>query len=208
MPGDDLPSVRYHGPHGLLLASLGTTEICRASGWMTVHAAAYVTQEGRCRLVLGRSGAGKSTRVIHAVLQGASFLGEDRVWLRGSDLQLMPRDDAIRLLPDACARLGLRQSLLQCRDPDGKVRISLATLGIAAARPRAVDDIELLVERGGEVAGETEGRLQLLQALWEAIGRPFMPQARPACEAAVSRLLSTPTIRVARAVRPPEVVVR
>jgi hypothetical protein len=70
---------RYHGRYELVeFAAL--TLLARARALVPLHAAAVVS-DGQCVLLLGDSGAGKSTFCLHAMYAGMQLLSEDSVFV-------------------------------------------------------------------------------------------------------------------------------
>ncbi len=198
--GDGPAQVRCGGPQAAALACVALTEVFRCAGWITLHAAGHATAQGRLRLSLGRSGAGKSWRALASARAGAAFVAEDRTWLREADQLLVPRDRRVRLLPDAAAHwLSPAQRAACVQDRDGKLRLPLELLGLRPAAPAPVAELEVLL---GACPGDpldlppperdTQRRLRVLQALWEAAGVPFTPPARAVTARAVQRLAVLP----------------
>lgn len=180
-------------------------EAYRVSGWLTVHGAAVVTDSGDYTLSLGRSGAGKSCLALQRGLAGSRFLGDDRIWLRATDGLMMARDRRVRLWGPMVDRIAPGRSGCFRLDDDGKHACSTAALGLETAPAGRVRRLEVLLgHRPGLPAGPAaaEGpagrRLQVLQALWEALGTPFIPQAQQITQAAVQRLSGLPARLLAR----------
>jgi hypothetical protein len=119
----------------------------RAQGLVPLHAAC-VGRGGRGILLLGSSGAGKSTVSLHCLLEGLDFLAEDSVLVDPSGLAtgvanfLHVRPDSLRFLEDAgmAARIrgspvirrrsGVEKFEIDLRHP--QYRLAAAPLRIAA----------------------------------------------------------------------------
>lgn len=191
--------VRCAGPDAAVLVLVAVTEIFRASGWLTVHASGYQSRNRFTTLCLGRSGAGKSVRAVLAAGRGNRFVGEDRVWLRASDMAVVCCDRRVRLLPRGAAVVPSLPSEGVNTDPDGKLRFPIDLLGLEPAVPAVLDEWEVLL---GELLqdplkshGEERKRdrqLLLSKAAWEAFGVPFLPAAKAHTARAIHQLMKIP----------------
>lgn len=192
-------ALRCWGPDAAMPLLLALTELFRADGWLTVHASAYQTDLGHTHVCLGRSGAGKSVRVLAQVAAGARFIGEDRLWLRASDMTVVPRDRRVRLLPRGAGVLPGLPLDRATRDADGKWRLPLDLLGLAPAQPGPLHALDVLLgQRDGDPlypaagTGAASRHLTVLQAVWEALGTPFLAAAQAHTSAVVQRLMKRP----------------
>lgn len=109
-------------------------------GYEPLHASAVEVESGQALLLMGASGAGKSSVALHLATAGAAFMTDDVSALElrdgavlihpGAALASVPADELSRLPPKATlrwARLG---------DQDGEVRVAIAG-GVREARPVA-----------------------------------------------------------------------
>lgn len=86
-----------HGPQRELLQSALVVAL-RQIGVFNLHAAA-VCHEGRALVVVGDSGAGKSTTTTALTSAGCRYLGDDGIWIRerASDVELLAHSPSFRL---------------------------------------------------------------------------------------------------------------
>jgi hypothetical protein len=131
------------------------TLAARTQGLVPLHAAC-VGRAGRGLLLMGSSGAGKSTVALHCLLQGLEFLAEDEVLVRpeqllatGASNFLHLRPDSLRLLDDqTLLALARKSPLIQRRNGARKLELNLRLLGRRLARsPLAIDGIVFLSDR-------------------------------------------------------------
>jgi hypothetical protein len=132
----------------------------RAQGLLPLHAAC-VGRAGRGLLLMGSSGAGKSTVALHCLLQGLEFLSEDAVLVRpeqllatGASNFLHLRRDSLRLLDDQALLALVRKSPLTQHYSGArnsgtqKFELNLRPLGRRlAGSPLAIDGIVFLSDR-------------------------------------------------------------
>jgi hypothetical protein len=112
----------------------------RVQGLVGLHAAC-VGRGGRGLLLMGVSGAGKSTAALHCLLHGLEFLSEDSVFVTPDSLLatgvpnfLHVRRDALRFVPDSCAGLIRRSPVIRRRSGVEKFEIDLRRPGFHLAR--------------------------------------------------------------------------
>jgi hypothetical protein len=82
--GSDMLKFPYHTRYELIEFTVFTLA-ARAQGLVPLHAAC-VGRGGRGLLLMGASGAGKSTVALHALLRGFDFLAEDSVFIAPATL--------------------------------------------------------------------------------------------------------------------------
>jgi hypothetical protein len=111
----------------------------RAQGLMPLHAAA-VGYRGRGLLLMGDSGAGKSTMALHCVLQGLEIVSEDGVFVTpallatGSASFLHLRSSGLRLLQSRQGLRRIRRSpIIRRRSGEKKFEVDLRTSGYRLA---------------------------------------------------------------------------
>ena len=100
----------YHVRYELIEFAVFTLA-ARAQGLVPLHAAC-VGRGRRGLLLMGASGAGKSTAALHCLLRGMEFLSEDSVFVAPASMLatgvanfLHVQPDALRFVPDAAAAL-------------------------------------------------------------------------------------------------------
>jgi hypothetical protein len=103
----------------------------RAQGFVPLHAAC-VGRRGRGLLLIGASGAGKSTATLQWLACGGEFVSEDSVFVTPDSLRatgianfLHVRRDAIRFVPGSLARLIRRSPVIRRRSGVEKFEIDL-----------------------------------------------------------------------------------
>ena len=112
----------------------------RAQRLVPLHAAC-VGQRGAGLLLIGESGAGKSTIALHSLLAGLEFLAEDSVLVEPARLRatgvanfLHVRRDSLRFLPEAIARRLRGAPRIRRRSGVEKLEIDLRRGGYRLAR--------------------------------------------------------------------------
>jgi hypothetical protein len=131
-----------------------------AEGGSVLLPAAGIVRDGRADLLIGRSGSGKSSLSVRALMAGLPMLGDDQVHIAGNGLcTRFPRrirvyDDLVRTAPLAARRLpsGLRLQLglrsIARRLTWGSVRpsarVDAAQIGGRLAVPTALGRVVLL----------------------------------------------------------------
>lgn len=147
----------------------------RCQGLVPLHAAC-VGRDGRGVLLLGESGAGKSTVALHGLLQGLDFLSEDAVFVQPEGMTatgvanfLHVRPDALDGIDDAAARAwisaapmiqrrsGVRKFEADLRHAPPGIRLARAPLALAgtvilSAQSAAGPDARLAPVDGASVA--------------------------------------------------------
>ena len=120
----------YHVRYELLEFSVFTLA-SRVLGLVPLHAAC-IGRGGRGLLLMGDSGAGKTTAAMHCLLRGLDFLSEDSVFVAADSLLatgvanfLHPRRDALRFVPDAAAALIQRAPVIKRRSGVEKFELDL-----------------------------------------------------------------------------------
>jgi hypothetical protein len=162
----ELLRYRYHIRYELLEFAVYVLA-ARTQGLVPLHAGCL----GRARegvLLVGPSGGGKSTLVLHALLRGLELLAEDSVLIDPLGLRATGiasfvhlREDALRFLSGTERRTLLRNStFIRRRSGVRKLEIDVRSIGYRLARPplriravvflskRAAKESELLVPLG------------------------------------------------------------
>jgi hypothetical protein len=120
----------YHVRYELIEFTVFTLA-ARAQGLMPLHAAC-VGRGDRGLLLMGQSGAGKSTAALQCLLRGLEFLSEDSVFVDPRSMLatgvanfLHVRRDALRFVPDATAALIRRSPTIRRRSGVEKFEVDL-----------------------------------------------------------------------------------
>jgi hypothetical protein len=120
----------YHVRYELLEFSVFTLA-ARVQGLAGLHAAC-VGRGGRGVLLMGASGAGKSTAALHCLLRGLEFLSEDSVFVAPDSLLatgvanfIHMRRDGLKLVPEESAALIRRSPVIKRRSGVEKFEIDL-----------------------------------------------------------------------------------
>lgn len=196
LPAEGVPcTIAYWGDDPRLALWVALIEVFRAAGWLCLHASAAVDANGVAYLTLGRSGAGKSCRLIERMAKGGQPLAEDRVWLGVADLTLVARDEHVRLHANALDLFECVDRRLALRDSDGKWRLPWQALGQKPAMPAAAQRLEVVLAPSQAVF---DHRMTVAQAIWESVGLPFTSQARAQVQRGVAQLLSLPMVVIQR----------
>jgi hypothetical protein len=168
------------------------TLAARTQGLAALHAAC-VGKGGRGVLLMGASGAGKSTVALHCLLRGLDFLSEDAVFVQSSTMLatgapnfMHVRSDSLRWLGRSRAATAIRRSpVIRRRSGVRKFELDLRRGGFRLAR--APLKLEAIVFLSARTAGKGPllrpleradmlARLELAQAY--AAGQPEWPAFR------------------------------
>jgi len=129
----------YHARYELIEFAVFTLA-ARAQGLVPLHAAC-VGEDGRGLLLMGESGAGKSTTSLHCLLQGLEFVTEDSAFVTADTLLatgvpnfLHVRRDVLRFVPAACVAMIRRSALIRRRSGVQKFEVDLRATGFRLAR--------------------------------------------------------------------------
>jgi hypothetical protein len=116
------------------LFTLCLTEMLRARGLYFLHAGA-VEANGRCLLIVGTSGVGKSTMTTALARLGLPLLSDDTVFLDaiGDELLIQPWPDELDLSTRSVAMLGLGDSSLTRLPGIEKWQLAPREAGLAVA---------------------------------------------------------------------------
>lgn len=87
------------------LLFLAIVEALRASGLVSLHAAAAATPDGQVTAFLGPSGRGKTSTLLRAVEAGWAPVSEDILWLEPDTARVYGGEKGVRLLPEVLATL-------------------------------------------------------------------------------------------------------
>ena len=181
----------YHTRYELIEFAVYTLA-ARTQGLAALHAAC-VGRDGRGVLLMGASGAGKSTVALHCLLRGLDFLSEDAVFVQpgtmlatGAANFLHVRSESLRWLGRTRAAAAIRRSpVIRRRSGVRKFEVDLRRGGFTLARaPLKLGSIVFLAARGAgrgpllrPLAGaELAARLESAQAY--AAGQPAWPAFR------------------------------
>jgi hypothetical protein len=158
---------RYHVRYELIEFAVFTLAT-RAQGLVPLHAAC-VGRDGRGLLLMGASGAGKSTTSLLSLLHGLEFLSEDSVFVAPDTLLatgvanfLHVTRDALRFVPDSSAAQIRRSPVIRRRSGVEKFEIDLRRPEFRLA-PRPLRIVGSIF-----MTAETAGRRPLLAPLRRA----------------------------------------
>jgi len=126
----DMLRFPYHTRYELIEFAVFTLA-ARAQGLMPLHGAC-VGQDGRGLLLLGDSGAGKSTASLHCLLRGMDFLAEDSIFVTPDTMLatgianfLHVRCDSLPSLPASSASVIRRSPIIRRRSGVEKFEVDL-----------------------------------------------------------------------------------
>ena len=129
----------YHARYELLEFAVFTLA-ARRRGLIPLHAAC-IGERGRGLLLMGDSGAGKSTATLHALLQGLEFLSEDSLFVEPRTLRAIAvpnfmhiRCDSLHTLPKSAASRIARSPVITRRSGVRKYEIDLRRQPFRIAR--------------------------------------------------------------------------
>jgi len=146
----------YHLRYELIEFSVATLA-ARVQGLMPLHAACF-GRTGCGLLLIGASGAGKTTLSLHALLAGLEFVAEDSLFVAPDTLLatgaanfLHLRRDALRFLPRGIVGRIVRAPVITRRGGARKFELDLRTAGfaLAAAPLRIVATVFLTARAAG-----------------------------------------------------------
>jgi hypothetical protein len=110
------------------------------TAWTPIHAAA-VAREGKAVLIVGQSGAGKTSIAMTCVLQGWDYLGDDAVLVRAHPARVGALYNSARLRADTFARFPeIMKGCLAVSDDAGEQK---AEVDMRLFRPCPVAEAEL-----------------------------------------------------------------
>jgi hypothetical protein len=168
---------------------LGIVEALRALGWVPLHGAALIEADSAV-FYTAKSGTGKTTTMLSALLAGQRPVTEDTAILDARSGMLYGLDRGLNLLPDTYQRF--KQALPEPSHLDpvtGKRFIPFAALGHALKPARLRRVVQLSRDLSQPSQWSTLSPVQASLALWEATGVPLIPQSQVRTNAALSALL-------------------
>lgn len=205
----DLLRFPYHLRYELIEFAVFTLA-ARVQGLMPLHAAC-VGRGRRGLLLIGESGAGKSTAVLHCALRGLDLVAEDSLFVAPRSLLatgvanfLHVRRESLRFLPPAEASLIRRAPIIRRRSGVRKFEIDLRQRRFRLApRPLAIDGLVALSARG---AGR--GPLLVPISSREALERLRLSQpyaaSQPGWRTFAQRMRTVPAFELRRGRHPRE----
>jgi hypothetical protein len=181
----------YHTRYELIEFAVYTLA-ARTQGLAALHAAC-VGKGGRGVLLMGASGAGKSTVALHCLLRGLDFLSEDAVFVQPSTMLATGAPNVLHVRSDSLSGLGRtraatairRSPVIRRRSGVRKFEVDLRRGGFRLARaPLALQAIVFLSARSAGKGpllrplgrADVLARLELAQAY--AAGQPEWPAFR------------------------------
>jgi hypothetical protein len=203
----DLLAFPYHVRYELIEMAVFTLA-ARVQGLLPLHAAC-IAHHRRGLLLVGASGAGKSTAVLHAALAGVEVVSEDSLFVAPDTLLatgvanfLHVREEALRFLSAADAALVRRAGMIRRRSGVPKFEVDLRQRRFRLARrpPQLAAVIELSAREatGASLLAPREPR-QVLRRL-EAL-QPYAA-SQPGWRPFSQRLLRLPAFELRRGRHP------
>ncbi len=122
---------------------LAVPTFCAPDGWEAIHAAAVVKAD-EALLILGRSGAGKTTAFVEFLRRGALLLSDDLVLLNPATGMVRGWDQSLHLTLDAAIALNVQAS--GTLDFAGKLRAGPGAYRVAPGGEYAVTQVIALSE--------------------------------------------------------------
>jgi hypothetical protein len=164
----------YHVRYELIEFAVFTLA-SRVLGLLGLHAAC-VGRGDRGVLLMGASGAGKSTAALHSLLSGLEFLSEDSVFVIPDSLLAMGvpnflhvRQEGLRFIPKAAASLIRRSPVIRRRSGVAKFEVDLRRPEFRLARRplRVVASVFMTAQRASDSRSlvRSLGRTDLLARL-------------------------------------------
>jgi energy-coupling factor transporter ATP-binding protein EcfA2 len=208
----DLLRYAYHLRYELLEFAVYVLA-ARVQRLVPLHAAC-VGRGGRGVLLVGQSGAGKSTFVLHCLLDGLEFLAEDSVLVRPQGLLatgvanfLHLRPDALRFLDRAAQAAVLRHSaVIRRRSGVRKLEIDLRHAEIRlAATPQRIRAVLFLSKRRAGT-GPLLVRLNRSTVLGRLAASQRYAAQQPGWNSFRSRVSALPAYELRRGTHPREAV--
>ncbi|HJS91871.1 MAG TPA: hypothetical protein VJ738_18020 [Steroidobacteraceae bacterium] len=197
----------YHVRYELIELAVFTLA-ARVQGLMPLHAAC-IGRAGRGLLLLGQSGAGKSTAVLHCALQGLDLVSEDSLFIAPRSLLatgvanfLHVRRESLRFLSAADASLIRRAPSIRRRSGVRKLEVDLRQRRFRLA-PRPLEIAALVVLSAGPARGRSLlaplARAEALERL-----RASQPYAasQPGWQKFLQRMRSIPAFELRRGGHP------
>lgn len=202
---------RYHARYELLEFAVFTLAT-RVQGLIPLHAAC-VGSRGRGVLLMGESGAGKSTAALFSLLHGLEFLSEDSVFMTPDTLLatgvanfLHVRGDLLRLLPPAQASLVRSAAVIRRRSGVEKFEVDLRRPAFRlAAAPLELAAVVFLSARTAQ--GRLLVRLDRDQALARFEADQPYAATRPQWAVFRKRLAAIPAFELRRGRHPADAAV-
>jgi hypothetical protein len=201
----------YHVRYELIEFAVFTLA-SRVLGLVPLHAAC-IGRGGRGLLLMGDSGAGKTTAALHCLLRGLDFLSEDSVFVAADSLLatgvanfLHTRRDALWFIPDPAAALIRRAPVIKRRSGVEKFELDLRQPEFRLA-PRPLEIVASVF-----MSAESAGARPLAAALRRTDLLARLPAAQPYAAHQAGwprfrhRIASLPAYEVRRGAHPTDTV--
>ena len=207
----DLLRFPYHVRYELIEFAVFTLA-ARVQGLMPLHAAC-IGRGRRGLLLIGDSGAGKSTAVLHCALQGLDLVSEDTLFVAPQSLLatgvanfLHVRHESLRFLSGADTRLITRAPVIRRRSGVRKLEVDLRQRRFRLA-PRPVEITGLVALSAGNAGS---GPVLVPIGRREALGRLQASQpyaaSQPGWRSFMQRIGALPAFELRRGQHPREAV--
>jgi len=207
----DMLRFPYHARYEVLEFAVFTLA-ARVQGLMPLHAAC-IGSARRALLLIGGSGAGKSTAVLHCALAGLDLVSEDSLFVAPESLLttgvanfLHVRRDSLRFLSAADAARLRRSPLIRRRSGVEKLEIDLRQRRFRLARrpPEVVGVVDLTSQ---PAAGESLlTRLRSRELLRRLRASQPYAASQPGWETFVRRISTVPAFELRRGRHPRDTV--
>ena len=178
------------GPELSDLVDVVVTDSLRVSGLISLHASiAMRERDGYAIAFLGRSGAGKSTTLVHALVAGYTALCEDFAWCDPLSHAVVGFDRGLRLLPDSARVFEQLHGIRPVMQQGNKWFVPYADMGVHRRTARLAS-IYILDRQHGAITEIIEARAnEAVVALWKASGLPLTPALQDRVSAALAVLV-------------------
>ena len=207
----DMLRFPYHARYELLEFAVFTLA-ARRLGLIPLHAAC-IGERGRGLLLMGDSGAGKSTATLHGLLQGLEFLSEDSLFVQPQSRLAIAvpnflhiRCDSLHTLPGPVAERIARSPVIKRRSGLRKYEIDLRRQPLRIARrPLAVRAMVFMRAQSAhrEPPLRRLGRAEAMERF--RLSQPYATQ-QAAWKRFSSRFASIPAFELRRRGTPDEAV--
>lgn len=152
---------------------------CARSGALMVHAAS-VGMQGRGALIIGRSGAGKSTTGLQCLLHGMDYLGDDYVALSGGigagsagPVTVHHLYRGCKVMDDALARLPMLKPHVIMRGGASGKNVVIASSALGTLTPQ-LELVAIVRPRVAYASTSTFSPLSPIQAVTEFAGSTIL----------------------------------
>jgi hypothetical protein len=207
----DMLRYPYHVRYELIEFAVFTLA-ARVQGLMPLHAAC-ISSGRRAIMLIGGSGAGKSTAVLHCALAGLELVSEDSLFVEPESLLttgvanfLHVRRESLRFLSAADAARLRHSPVIRRRSGIEKLEVDLRLrrFRLASAPPEVVGVVDLTPQPAGDQS--LLSRLRSRELLRRLRGSQPYAASQPGWETFVQRIRTVPAFELRRGRHPRETV--